>query len=103
MKTDCEVENIRQEQYGMIDDYLKSGMDALVIANNWANVKFLFEKTFTFLLPGGAFCIYNSFIQPLAEVYDWIKENDIAINLRLSELWHREYQVETITNFSYES
>jgi tRNA A58 N-methylase Trm61 len=100
MKTDTKVENIRYQQYVVIEDYLKSGMDTLVIANNWPNVKFLFEKAFAFLLPGGAFCIYNSFIEPLAEVYEWVKENDSAINLRLSELWHREYQVETVANFS---
>jgi len=98
-KLESERKTSQQKQYKMIEEYLNSGMDALVIVNNSPNVKLLFEVAFTFLLPGASFCVYNSYIQPLAEVYEWLKETDNAINLRLSELWHREYQVNRAVPF----
>jgi tRNA A58 N-methylase Trm61 len=88
-----DVQTSLKERHDLIEQYLLSGVDTLVIANNAPHVKPLFELLFTLLLPGSTFCVYNPYIEPLAEVYDWLKEHESAIILRLSETWFREYQV----------
>lgn len=46
-----------------------------------------------FLASSSPFVVYCEFIEPLAECFMVIQKQKLAINLRLSDTWMREYQV----------
>lgn len=46
-----------------------------------------------YLAPSCPFVIYNEFIEPLVECFREIQKQSLAINLRLSDTWMREYQI----------
>jgi tRNA (adenine58-N1)-methyltransferase non-catalytic subunit len=46
-----------------------------------------------YLAPSSPFVVYCEFIEPLTECFRELQRQDLAINLRLSDTWTREYQV----------
>ena len=46
-----------------------------------------------YLAPSCPFVVYCEFIEPLTECFRELQKQDLAINLRLSDTWTREYQV----------
>ena len=46
-----------------------------------------------FLAPSSPFVVYSEFIEPLVECFRELQKQSLAINLRLSDTWTREYQV----------
>jgi tRNA (adenine58-N1)-methyltransferase non-catalytic subunit len=46
-----------------------------------------------FLAPSCPFVVFNEFIEPLTECFRHLQKFELAINLRLSTTWMREYQV----------
>ena len=46
-----------------------------------------------FLAPSCPFVVYSEFIEPLTECFLKLQQDNLAINLRLSDTWTREYQV----------
>ncbi|CAB9509006.1 N(1)-methyltransferase non-catalytic subunit TRM6 [Seminavis robusta] len=46
-----------------------------------------------YLAPSGPFVVYCEFIEPLTECFLEMQRRSLAINLRLSDTWMREYQV----------
>ena len=46
-----------------------------------------------FLASSSPFVIYNEFLEPLVECFDKIQSMNLAINLRLTDTWQREYQM----------
>jgi tRNA (adenine-N(1)-)-methyltransferase non-catalytic subunit len=48
---------------------------------------------FQYLAPSSPFVVFCEFIEPLSECFRELQKRDLAINLRLSDTWMREYQV----------
>merc|ERR1711935_218230 len=46
-----------------------------------------------FLAPSSPFVVYCEYIEPLTECFMELQKQKLAINLRLSDTWMREYQV----------
>lgn len=46
-----------------------------------------------YLAPSSPFVVYCEYIEPLTECFMELQKKKIAINLRLSDTWMREYQV----------
>jgi len=50
-------------------------------------------KMLPHLAPSCPFVVYSEFIEPLAECFRELQRQNLAINLRLTDTWYREYQV----------
>ena len=46
-----------------------------------------------FLAPSSPFVVYSEYLEPLTECFQELKKRKLAINIRLSDTWMREYQV----------
>jgi hypothetical protein len=46
-----------------------------------------------YLAPSSPFVVYCEFVEPLSECFRELQRQQLAINLRLSDTWMREYQV----------
>ena len=66
--------------------------DSLIIAAKYDPTETLL-KMLKFLAPSCPFVVYSEFIEPLADCFRVIQQKNLAINLRLSNTWTREYQV----------
>jgi tRNA (adenine-N(1)-)-methyltransferase non-catalytic subunit len=66
--------------------------DSLIIAAKYDPTETLL-KMFKFLAPSCPFVIYSEFIEPLTDCFKEVQQRGLAINLRLSDTWTREYQV----------
>jgi tRNA (adenine-N(1)-)-methyltransferase non-catalytic subunit len=66
--------------------------DSLVIACRYDPTETLL-RMFPYLAPSCPFVVYCEFIEPLTECFKEIQRLELAINLRLSDTWTREYQV----------
>jgi tRNA (adenine-N(1)-)-methyltransferase non-catalytic subunit len=69
-----------------------AGVDSLVIAGPPHPLGAL-NSTWRFLNLSGHFVIYGEFMQPLVECYQALFSSGCVVNLRLTETWHRNYQV----------
>lgn len=45
------------------------------------------------LAPSGPFVVFHELLEPLLRAFDWIQKRKVAVNLRLTDAWMREYQV----------
>eukprot|EP00980_Cylindrotheca_fusiformis_P002802 scaffold672_cov126-Cylindrotheca_fusiformis.AAC.3 len=66
--------------------------DSVVIATRYDPTASLLELL-PYLAPSSPFVVFCEFIEPLAECFRTLQEQGLAINIRLSDTWMREYQV----------
>ena len=66
--------------------------DSLIIVTRYDPSATLLELL-PYLAPSSPFVVYFEFIEPLAECFRELQRQSLAINLRLSDTWMREYQV----------
>lgn len=72
--------------------FLARKSDALIIASKYDPTSTLLQML-PFLAPSCPFVLYCEFIEPLTECFRELQRLQLAINLRLSDTWTREYQV----------
>jgi len=73
--------------------WLKSRQcDSLIIVTKYDPLRTLLQM-FPYLAPSCPFVLYSEFIEPLTECFLRLQSQNLAINLRLSDTWTREYQV----------
>jgi len=70
----------------------KRKSDSVIIAVRYDPTATLLELL-PYLAPSSPFVVYCEFIEPLAECFRELQKQQLAINLRLSDTWMREYQV----------
>jgi tRNA (adenine-N(1)-)-methyltransferase non-catalytic subunit len=73
-------------------DLESRGVDSLIIAGPSHPLNAL-NSTWRFLRLSGAFVLYSEFMHPLIECYEALFQTGCVVNLRLTETWHRQYQV----------
>jgi tRNA (adenine-N(1)-)-methyltransferase non-catalytic subunit len=66
--------------------------DSIVIACRYNPTETLL-KMLPFLAPSCPFVVYCEFMEPLVECFEELQRRGLAINLKLSDTWMREYQV----------
>lgn len=66
--------------------------DSIILAVRY-NPTATLLRLLPFLAPSAPFVIYCEFIEPLTECFHELQKRKLAINLRLSDTWMREYQV----------
>lgn len=74
--------------------HFRSKVDALVLASRHEPLSIL-KTLLPLLRVGGSFVIYSEHIEPLTRVFIWLRVSKAAVNLRLTEVWQREFQVLT--------
>jgi len=79
------IENMRK--------FLTEGCHSLLIVTQTPDPTILLLELFQYLLPSHPFVIFSQYLQPLAECLGYLRSNDLAIALHLTETWMREYQV----------
>jgi len=67
-------------------------MDSIIIAVRYDPTETLLGLL-PFLAPSSPFVVYCEYIEPLTECFMELQKQKLAINLRLSDTWMREYQV----------
>jgi tRNA (adenine-N(1)-)-methyltransferase non-catalytic subunit len=70
----------------------KRKCDSIILAVRYDPTCTLLEML-PFLAPSSPFVVFCEFIEPLAECFRELQKQQLAINLRLSDTWMREYQV----------
>lgn len=66
--------------------------DSVIIVTRYDPTETLF-KLLPYLAPSCPFVVYCEFMEPLSECFRQLQVQNLAINLRLSSTWAREYQV----------
>jgi tRNA (adenine-N(1)-)-methyltransferase non-catalytic subunit len=66
--------------------------DSVIIATRYDPTATLLELL-PHLAPSSPFVVFCEFIEPLAECFRELQKQSLAINIRLSDTWMREYQV----------
>lgn len=74
------------------DFLLARPCDSVVIATRYDPTTTLL-KLLPYLAPSCPFVVFCEFLEPLTECFRELQRQNIAINLRLSDTWMREYQV----------
>jgi len=74
------------------DALLKQDCDSLIIAVRYDPTETLMAL-WKYLAPSAPFVVYCEFAEPLCRCFLELQSKKIAINLRLSDTWAREYQV----------
>lgn len=77
----------------IVNDLFKNrSMDCLVIATKYRPLPIL-QKTIEYMGYNRYFVIYSNTIEPLIECHSWLKINQRAIHVELSDSWLRQYQI----------
>lgn len=66
--------------------------DSLIVASRYDPTETLLALL-PYLAPSRPFVVFCEFVEPLTECFLELQRQDLAINLRLSDTWTREYQV----------
>ncbi|KAL3921653.1 MAG: hypothetical protein SGILL_002635 [Bacillariaceae sp.] len=66
--------------------------DSIILAVRYDPTPTLLEML-PFLAPSSPFVVFCEYIEPLADCFRELQKQQLAINLRLSDTWMREYQV----------
>jgi tRNA (adenine-N(1)-)-methyltransferase non-catalytic subunit len=86
----------RELKWQTLSDYKSEletrGVDSLLIVGPSHPINAL-NSTWRYLNLSGAFVIFSEFMQPLLECYEALYQTGTVINMRLTETWHRTYQV----------
>eukprot|EP00794_Sanderia_malayensis_P012116 gene12115-13367_t len=72
--------------------YLKNKLDSLIIATKFHPQDIMIELI-DFLRPSCPFVIYCQYREPLAECYEYLRENSMAVNVVITETWFRNLQI----------
>ncbi|RDD47497.1 tRNA (adenine(58)-N(1))-methyltransferase non-catalytic subunit TRM6 [Trichoplax sp. H2] len=67
-------------------------LDGLIIATKFDPLPIL-KSLIKYIAPSRPFIIYCFLKEPLAECYVYLQEQQLAVNIQLTETWLREYQV----------
>mmetsp|Transcript_3665 Transcript_3665/g.5382 ORF Transcript_3665/g.5382 Transcript_3665/m.5382 type:complete len:590 (-) Transcript_3665:114-1883(-) len=73
-------------------DWLKRPCDSVIIAARYDPTATLLPLL-PYLAPSCPFVVFCEFLEPLTECFRELQRQSLAINLRLSDTWMREYQV----------
>ena len=71
---------------------LHSQSDSLIIVSHYDPLGTL-QKMLPFLASSCPFVVFSEHLEPLVDCLHALKQDDIAINMRLSDTWMREYQI----------
>ena len=74
------------------DDRIKKKCDSLILACNY-DPKSTLLSTLPYLETSCPFVVFSEYMEPLLECFQELQSQKLAINLRLSDTWMREYQV----------
>lgn len=66
--------------------------DSVILVSKYDPTATLLEML-PFLAPSSPFVVYCEFIEPLTECFRELQKQSLAINIRLSDTWTREYQI----------
>lgn len=78
------------ETYASLKDGKKC--DSLIIASQY-DPKETLTKLLPFLETSCPFVVFSDYMEPLLECFEMLQKEKLAINIRLSDTWLREYQV----------
>jgi tRNA (adenine-N(1)-)-methyltransferase non-catalytic subunit len=67
--------------------------DSIILATRNYDPTTALLRLMRFLAPSCPFVVYSEFIEPLTLCFQKLQEKGLAINIRLSDTWAREYQV----------
>jgi tRNA (adenine-N(1)-)-methyltransferase non-catalytic subunit len=67
--------------------------DSIILAIGQYDSTTVLLNLWSFLAPSSPFVVYCEYIEPLTECFHSLQQQKLAINLRLSDTWMREYQV----------
>eukprot|EP01133_Synstelium_polycarpum_P007215 gene7215-8379_t len=73
-------------------EILKEGVFSLVIVTKYSPLSILLASL-PFLNPSGTIVIFSLYQSHLFECYQFLQQNNLAINLSITEIWMREQQV----------
>lgn len=73
-------------------EFLTRPCDSVIVAARYDPTATLLPLL-KFLAPSCPFVVFHEFLEPLAECFRELQRQNLAINLRLSDTWMREYQV----------
>lgn len=74
--------------------YLKSkSIDSIIMIVQNDHPLPILKIIYTFLALSRQFVIYSDTVEPLLECYEYLKTNQLAVSLNVSETWLRRYQV----------
>ncbi|KYQ96687.1 tRNA-methyltransferase subunit [Tieghemostelium lacteum] len=76
----------------ILDLIENGGYNSLIVVTKYSPLS-LTLSLFPYLNASGQFVIYSQFIQQLLEVHQVLQDKNLAVNLNISEIWMREYQV----------
>merc|ERR1712183_32708 len=91
---EARVRKIEQRRVDL-RDYLNGNFDALIVVGNEDDVELnnaVLELGIPLLRPGGRLVVLGQFIQPLAARQGTMREQGAWVNVRLIQLFTREYQ-----------
>ena len=71
---------------------LHSQSDSLIIVSHYDPLPTL-QKMLPFLASSCPFVVFSEHLEPLVDCLHALKQDNIAINMRLSDTWMREYQI----------
>ena len=74
------------------DWLLSRPCDSVIIVSRYDPTSTLLELV-PYLAPSSPFVVYCEFIEPLTECFRELQRQSLAINIRLSDTWMREYQI----------
>ena len=74
------------------DFLMQRKCDSVIIVTKYDPTATLLELL-PYLAPSSPFVVYSEFVEPLTELFRELQKQSLAINLRLSDTWAREYQV----------
>jgi tRNA (adenine-N(1)-)-methyltransferase non-catalytic subunit len=66
--------------------------DSIILATRYDPTATLLELL-PYLAPSSPFVVYCEYIEPLSDCFRELQKQQLAINMRLSDTWMREYQV----------
>jgi len=67
-------------------------LDSLIICCKFNPIPLL-KKMLKFMLPSKPVVVFCQYIEPLKDCYTYIKDQQLGLQLRLTETWFRKYQV----------
>lgn len=84
--------HIRFTTIGEIEANPSQQFSHLLVASE-ANPTEIIAATLKYIQGGAPIVIFSSYIEPLAECFEYLKANNAGINLRINEIFSREMQV----------
>ncbi|GMI19890.1 hypothetical protein TeGR_g10725 [Tetraparma gracilis] len=72
--------------------HLNKLSDSLIITSKYEPLPVL-KKLLPYLASSCPFVIFSEHVEPLALCYDWLKQEKLAVALKLTDTWRREYQM----------